>query len=64
MIELFTIVCHIGITLLTVAAIAVRIEHRLTRIETDLSWLKNNQKCEDKCVRQDKQDNPVNPVNY
>lgn len=46
MIEIFTIGCHIGITLLAVAAIAVRIEHRLTKIETDLTWLKNNQKCE------------------
>jgi len=33
---------HVIITLLALAAIAVRIEHRLTKIETDVNWLKLN----------------------
>lgn len=36
---------HLAITLVAVVSLAVRIEHRLTKIETDISWLKNNQKC-------------------
>lgn len=34
--------CHLVITLGAVFAIAVRNEHRLTKIETDVSWLKEN----------------------
>lgn len=33
---------HLAITLVAVFAVAVRNEHRLTKIETDLSWLKKN----------------------
>ncbi len=33
---------HLVITLTAVVALAIRIEHRLTIIETDMKWLKNN----------------------
>ncbi len=48
MVEAVLLGCHLVITLGAVFAIAVRNEHRLTKIETDLSWLKrnNNQGCE------------------
>lgn len=36
---------HATVTVGTLVAVAVRIEHRLTRIETDVSWLKNNRNC-------------------
>lgn len=32
---------HVLITLTAVIAIAIRIEHRLTIIETDMKWVKN-----------------------
>ena len=31
---------HVVITIVAVVGLALRIEHRLTRIETDVSWLK------------------------
>lgn len=34
------IVSHVAITVIAVAALALRLEHRLTKIETDVSWLK------------------------
>ncbi|MCK4794559.1 MAG: hypothetical protein KAV87_63100 [Desulfobacteraceae bacterium] len=36
------IVGHVLITLTAVIAIAIRIEHRLTIIETDMKWIKQN----------------------
>jgi hypothetical protein len=33
------------VTLGVIVGVAVRIEHRLTKIETDISWLKQNNKC-------------------
>lgn len=39
---------HILVTLVAVVGVAVRMEHRLTKIETDVSWLKANQKCGEK----------------
>lgn len=36
------IASHVLITLLALFAIANRIEHRLTKIETDVTWLKMN----------------------
>ena len=33
---------HLVITLTAVVALAIRIEHRLTIIETDMKWLKKN----------------------
>lgn len=34
---------HVIITIIAVVGLALRIEHRLTKIETDVSWLiKNN----------------------
>jgi len=33
---------HIFITLIALFGFAVRIEHRLTKIETDVTWLKQN----------------------
>jgi len=40
-----TIIGHTVLVLGVVVSVAVRIEHRLTRIETDISWLKKNNKC-------------------
>ncbi len=36
---------HLLITVTAVVAVAVRIEHRLTIIETDMKWLKQNARC-------------------
>lgn len=33
---------HICITIVAVVGLALRLEHRLTKIETDVSWLKKN----------------------
>jgi len=44
MVEAALLGCHLVITLGAVFAIAVRTEHRLTKIETDLAWLKLNNK--------------------
>ncbi len=38
--ELWQLLGHAGITLAAVIGMALRIEHRLTKIETDVSWLK------------------------
>lgn len=46
---LIQIFAHIGVTVLAVAAIAVRLEHRLTKIETDVTWLKKY--AQDNCKR-------------
>ncbi len=40
MVEAVLLGCHLVITLGAVFAIAVRHEHRLTKIETDVSWIK------------------------
>ena len=42
MLVVLQIVSHMVITLIAVAALAVRIEHRLTKIETDVTWLTKN----------------------
>jgi len=42
MMMMWQIVSHVVITLIAVAALAVRIEHRLTKIETDVTWLTRN----------------------
>ena len=42
MMMMWQIVSHVVITLIAVAALAIRIEHRLTKIETDVAWLKKN----------------------
>lgn len=34
------IISHVCITVLALVALALRTEHRLTRIETDVTWLK------------------------
>lgn len=36
----FQIASHVVITLVAVVGLALRIEHRLTKIETDVAWLK------------------------
>jgi len=38
--DYITIVSNAAITVLAVVALALRLEHRLTRIETDISWMK------------------------
>lgn len=35
------IASHVVITLVAVVSLALRVEHRLTKIETDMSWLKD-----------------------
>ena len=40
--ELLQIAGHVCITIIAVVGLALRIEHRLTKIETDISWLKAN----------------------
>lgn len=40
MVQWIQVVGHVTITIIAVVACAFRIEHRLTKIETDLSWLK------------------------
>lgn len=37
---LLQIVSHVGITLVAVIGLALRIEHRLTKIETEITWIK------------------------
>jgi hypothetical protein len=37
---LWQILSHVGITLAAVVSLALRLEHRLTKIETDVAWLK------------------------
>lgn len=32
---------HVAISILTLVTLALRIEHRITKIETDVSWLKD-----------------------
>ena len=39
---LIQIISHVCITLAAVVALALRLEHRLTKIETDVTWLKKN----------------------
>lgn len=36
------IISHVCITLAALVVSAVRLEHRLTKIETDVTWLKMN----------------------
>lgn len=50
MVEAVLLGCHLVITLGAVFAIAVRNEHRLTKIETNVTWLMRNinQGCEGK----------------
>lgn len=43
---------HVLITLTAVIALAIRIEHRLTIIETDMKWLKRNTVTECKGVKE------------
>ena len=42
MMMMWQIVSHVVITLIAVAALAIRIEHRLTKIEMDVTWLTRN----------------------
>lgn len=42
MIQWIPVLGHVTITIIALVAFAFRIEHRLTKIETDLSWIKKN----------------------
>ena len=42
--SLLQIAGHIAITVIAVVGLALRLEHRLTKIETDVTWLKRNAK--------------------
>lgn len=59
MMELWQIASHVGITLVAVVALAVRIEHRLTKIETDITWLKNNNRCGESGEKENASDSEV-----
>jgi len=48
MVYMLQAVSHVAITLVAVVGMALRIEHRLTKIETDIGWLKANQRCKEK----------------
>lgn len=38
--EYVAIISHVSITVLAIGVLALRLEHRLTKIETDVTWLK------------------------
>jgi len=38
---------HIGVTAVALVTMVLRIEHRLTKIETDISWIKDKNGCGD-----------------
>jgi len=40
--EAIPVIVHAFITILAVIGLAIRIEHRLTIIETDMKWIKQN----------------------
>lgn len=40
--DIVYIISHVAITLAAVVSLALRVEHRLTKIETDVTWLKRN----------------------
>lgn len=42
MIVFIQVAGHVAITLVAVVSLALRIEHRLTKIETDVKWLKES----------------------
>jgi len=42
MVPILEIIGHVAITLIAVVGLALRTERRLTRIETDVTWLKLN----------------------
>lgn len=37
--ELVYLLCHVAVTLVAVVGLALRLEHRITKIETDVKWL-------------------------
>lgn len=39
--SLIEIISHIIVTVLAVGALAIKVEHRLTQIETDITWIKS-----------------------
>lgn len=41
MVQVIYLISHGAVTLITLFSLAVRLEHRLTKIETDVSWLKD-----------------------
>jgi len=42
MVELWFAAGHAAITVVALVGLAMRVEHRLTKIETDVAWLKKN----------------------
>lgn len=38
--EYWQVISHVGITVIAMVGLAFRIEHRLTKIETDVNWIK------------------------
>ena len=41
MVNAIMLASHLAITLIAVFSVAIRNEHRLTKIETDVTWLKD-----------------------
>jgi len=48
---LLQLASHVAITIVAVVGLALRIEHRLTKIETDVTWLTRN--IERQCGKED-----------
>lgn len=47
-VQVIYLISHGFVTIIALVSLAIRLEHRLTKIETDLSWLKeNNSQCGD-----------------
>lgn len=40
MMQLIYLACHGTVTLIALFGLAIRLEHRLTKIETNVEWLK------------------------
>lgn len=45
--QLLSTISHIAVTLVALGTLALRLEHRLTKIETDIGWLKDRNGCGD-----------------
>lgn len=55
------IISNLCVTVIAVVALALRLEHRLTRIETDVAWLKRRMGFNCKGDSDNECDNKVDP---
>ena len=49
MVEAIYLAGHVAVTVIAVFGVCIKLEHRLTKIETDLTWLKQNSNCGEGC---------------